>query len=676
MNISGRSLFRLSLLSALTVLSAAPTLAQQWTPPTPEELSMTSQPQVPGAPAVYLFREETTEDKLHMFSVYVRLKVLTDLGKKYSNVELKYAQFSEGIAFSIDNIQGRTIHPDGAIIPFTGKPYEKLVEKAGGRKLMAKVFTMPDVEAGSIIEYRYKLRFSDEYYVHPDWYIQSDLFTRKAHYNWRPTNRMLSNGRGQLTNSVSWTPILPPDTELKQSRLPPVGGDEGQLIFDLNVHDIPPAPEEDFMPPVSSLSYRVLFYYSPYRTGAEFWKSEGKYWAKERDKFIGPGSAVSAAVRDLVTPSDTQDQKLRKIYAAVMQLENTSFTREHSTAEEKAQGLKEVRNTDDIWTRKRGNNDQIAELFVAMARAAGMKAYLAAVTNRDESIFLPSYLSLTQLDDDIAIVNVDGKEQYFDPGSRYCPYQHLAWKHTMVGGIRQTDGGADFVNAPPESYTYSRTQRVADLTLDQQGAITGNITLTYSGSPALDWRQRSLTGDATSLERDLRTSVEQMMPNGIEVKVASISQLNDYEKPLVAKLEVRGTLGSSTGKRLLLPADIFQANAKPTFPHEKREIPVYFHYAHMNQDAVRIKFPATLKLESLPANDKSSFEKYAIYNVSTESTPTSFTVRRDYFLGEIVFKVDEYAKLRSFYSKIENKDQETVVLTYTPVAAKATPPGN
>jgi hypothetical protein len=487
---------------------------------------------------------------------------------------------------------------------------------------------------------------------------------------------MLSNGRGQLTNSVSWTPILPPDTELKQSRLPPVGGDEGQLIFDLNVHDIPPAPEEDFMPPVSSLSYRVLFYYSPYRTGAEFWKSEGKYWAKERDKFIGPGSAVTAAVRELVTPSDTQDQKLRKIYAAVMQLENTSFTREHSTAEEKAQGLKEVHNTDDIWTRKRGNNDQIAELFVAMARAAGMKAYLAAVTNRDESIFLPSYLSLTQLDDDIAIVNVDGKEQYFDPGSRYCPYQHLAWKHTMVGGIRQTDGGSDFVNAPPESYTYSRTQRVADLTLDQQGAITGNITLTYSGSPALDWRQRSLTGDATSLERDLRTSVEQMMPNGIEVKVASISQLNDYEKPLVAKLEVRGTLGSSTGKRLLLPADIFQANAKPTFPHEKREIPVYFHYAHMNQDAVRIKFPATLKLESLPANDKSSFEKYAIYNVSAESTPTSFTVRRDYFLGEIVFKVDEYAKLRSFYSKIENKDQETVVLTSTPVAAKATPPGN
>ena len=51
---------------------------------------MTSQPEVPGAPAVYLFREETTDDKLHMFSIYTRLKVLTERGKEYSNVELHF----------------------------------------------------------------------------------------------------------------------------------------------------------------------------------------------------------------------------------------------------------------------------------------------------------------------------------------------------------------------------------------------------------------------------------------------------------------------------------------------------------------------------------------------------------------------------------------------------------
>jgi hypothetical protein len=42
----------------------------------------------------------------------------------------------------------------------------------------------------------------------------------------------------------------------------------------------------------------------------------------------------------------------------------------------------------------------------------------------------------------------------------------------------------------------------------------------------------------------------------------------------------------------------------------------------------------------------------------------------------VFFMPLEYAELRAFYSKMENKDQETVVLTSAPAAAKATPPGN
>jgi transglutaminase-like putative cysteine protease len=671
--ISGRRLLRLPLLLAFS----APLACAQWTVPTPEELSMTTQREVPGAAAVYLYREEITEDKLHMFSIYTRLKVLTERGKEYSNVELHYASMNEGASLTIDSIQGRTIHPDGSIVLFTGKPYDKLVEKTGGIKIMSKVFTMPDVEVGSIIEYRYKLRYSDGYFMHPDWYIQSDLFTRKAHYTWKPTSETLVSSDDQLTNSIAWTPVLPPGVELKQTHLPPTSQFmNGQLVFDLDVHDVPPAPSEEFMPPVSSLSYRVLFYYSPYLTSAEFWKNQTKRWAKARDKFIGPGSAVKDAVKAIVQPSDTQDQKLRKIYAAVMKLENTSYTREHSSAEEKAQGFKEIHNTDDIWTRKRGNNDEIAELFIAMARAAGMKAYAGAVTNRDQNLFVPGYLTLSQLDDIIAIVNVDGKDQYFDPGSRYCPFQHLAWKHSHTQGIRQTDAGGDFFSSPVESYTYSQTARIANLTIDQHAAVSGTIEMRYTGSPALHWRQRSLTGDATSLEQEIRTSVEQMVPQGLEVKVGSINQLDAYDQPLIVKLEVKGTLGSVTGKRLLLPADIFEVNSKPTFPHAKREIPIYFDYAQTKQDAIRINFPPNLTVESLPPADKSNFEKFAIYNMATESTATSFTVRRIYVMAEIFYKTDEYAGLRDFYSKFENKDQESVVLTTAPTAAKATPTGN
>src|ERR1035441_701169 len=110
--------------------------ADQWTAPTPEELKMTSQPEVPGAAAVYLFKEEITDDKLHMWSKYVRLKVLTEAGKEYANVELKSYSSSEGGGYTVNAIAGRTIHPDGTIIPFTGKPFDKLIEKGQGYKEM------------------------------------------------------------------------------------------------------------------------------------------------------------------------------------------------------------------------------------------------------------------------------------------------------------------------------------------------------------------------------------------------------------------------------------------------------------------------------------------------------------------------------------------------------------
>jgi len=421
------------------------------------------------------------------------------------------------------------------------------------------------------------------------------------------------------------------------------------------------------MPPISSFSYRVLFYYTPYRTSEEYWRQEGKYWSKDRDKFIGPGSKVTEAVQQITAGEQSQDQKLRKIYAAVMQLENTDYTRERARSEDKAEGLREVHDTDDILERKRGSGDQLAQLFVAMARAAGMKAYVFAVTNRDRSLFTDYYLNMSQLDDDVAVVNVDGKEMYFDPGSRYCPYGHLDWKHTNASGIRQTEGGGTVIaSTVGEPYSFSRTQRIADLKMDEHGEVSGLVKVTYMGQPAISWRHRSLEGDTESFRRQLRTNLEEMLPGGMDVNVVSISQLDDYEKPLVVQYGIKGAAGSPTGKRLFVPADLFVTNEKPLFPHEKRELAVYFDYGSMVQDAVRIQFPQNIKAESVPAISHEQFEKFAAYSLTNEQKPNSVTVRRDLSLGQFFFEKKDYPALRDFYGKVENKDQEKLVLIASP----------
>jgi len=635
--------------------------------PTPEELSMTSLPGYPGAAAVVLFREEIAKDDMHVFQHYERIKILTEDGKKLANVELNYVRTSDnggsyGNEVTVGEIAGRTIHPDGTIIPFTGKPYDKTIEKSKEVKYQARVFTLPDVEVGSIIEYRYATRYNDNFYAAPNWYIQGDLYVKSAHYMWYPTSNQMVDSKERMINTISWFPILPPGAKIDHQEKPSGAFSDGNQTYELKVADIPPVINEDYMPPVKSYSYRVLFNFSSYRTGEEFWKSEGKSWSDRSDGFMKVNGDIKNAAQAAIAGATTPEDQLHKIYAKVMTLENTEYTREHV----KREGG-EINNVSDVLKRGRGSPSQLTELFVAMVRAAGLKSYLMLVPDRSIELFTPQWLSFNQFDDEIAIVNVNGKDMFFDPGSRYCPYGQLAWQHTFVDGLRQADSGVAFGRTLGVGYAVNKTARVANLEMRETGEITGKIDLTFAGSEALRWRHFALRGDEESLKEALRKMLQERLPATLEVKVNSVLELQEYEQPLKVSYDVKGTLGTMTGKRLLLPVDLFESASEATFSHEKRELGVYFQYAQIVQDALRINFPKGFDVEATPTNDQYEIPKRAAYNVSVVSTPTSITTRRNYVMGDYFFPSSDYAMLRGFYSKMETKDKESVVLKVAPV---------
>ncbi|HEX5234208.1 MAG TPA: DUF3857 domain-containing protein [Silvibacterium sp.] len=447
---------------------------------------MTSYAADPHASAVYLYREEGADDNLNMHYQYARVKILTEKGKEmFSDIEIAY----ESSRSSITDISGRTIHSDGSIIPFSGKPYDKLLTKQEGEREMSKVFSMPDVQVGSIIEYRFKLRYDTDWYLPPTWQIQQQVPVLKASYHFVP---------GRREQHLLYTFILPPGDRVTQQR---------NGSYELNVKDVPALPHGDYLPPFADLSYRLEFYYSSYTTTADYWKQMGDYWSKGFDKFAHPTEKIRAAVNGIVAAGDSDDQKVQKIYAAIMKLENTSFTREHSAKENKAEHLK-VKNAEDIWAQQRGNDDEITGLFVAMIRAAGLHAYGAIVADRDENVFQPGYLTWDQLNDDLAIVSLDGKELYFDPGQRYCEFGKLHWKHTSAGGLRQSDGGTKIFTTPPPRYEDNDTERSGQLTLDADGQVHGVVNETMTGAEALFWRQAALIEDESGVKKLFEDSLQ------------------------------------------------------------------------------------------------------------------------------------------------------------------------
>jgi hypothetical protein len=271
----------------LTVLAGA-----SFQPPNPDELKMTSEPLAPGAPAVILYRQVDRDDNGQTTHEddYSRIKILTEEGRKYGNIEIPFFKETEDIV----NVRARTIKRDGSIAEFDGKVCEKPLAKERGSRFMAKTFTLPDVQVGSIIEYYFTYDFNENFvYQHTvmlygsQWILSSDLFTKSARFSLKPYRASY----GTMHLRWSWHD-LPPGSDPKE------GPDN---IVRMEASNIPAFQTEDFMPPVNELKSRVDFIYTdelPESNPDKFWKNVGKKRNGQLESFVGKRKAMEGSGAD------------------------------------------------------------------------------------------------------------------------------------------------------------------------------------------------------------------------------------------------------------------------------------------------------------------------------------------------------------------------------------------
>lgn len=629
---------------------------------------MTSDPKAPGAAAVYLNIAENADDGLHFQSFYARIKVLTEKGKELATVEVPY-----GGGFKVSAIEARTIHPDGTAIPLQGKPDDLLTAKSGDVKFGRKVFTLSDVTVGSILEYRYQLDYPEGTVSSPLWRIQRRYFVHKAHYAFTPFKAFLSGSQnvtshylvdpktGEELNNLIWWVNLPPGT-------PPFKSD-AMGRFSLDVADIPPIPDEQYMPPLNSVVYRAFFYYKGAYTGQEFWQNAPKLWSKDTDRFADPSRTLREAVAGIVAPNDTELDKAKKIYAAVQALDNTDYSRQKTASERKELKLKTIAHAEDVWKQKSGDSNDLALLYLAMLRAAGLKAWALQVVNRDRAIFDPTYLDLDQFDDTLVILETGGQQILLDPGVKMCPFQSVSWQHSDAGALRQSAQGPGFTKTPPLIYKDNSISRTGDVTIDEHGAVSGYFNVVLKGQAALYWRLVALENDEAELKKQFDRELDGMVPAGIDAHVDHFLGLDQPDTFLMAVVKAKGSMGSAMGHRLLLPGFFFESRgSEPFVKEEKRQAAVDMHYAEAIVEQVTYHLPAGLTVEGAPQDTDVPWQGHAVYVVKTKSAPGQVIVARELLRGFDMAKPDEYQDLRGFYQKVATGDQQEIVLSAAPAA--------
>jgi hypothetical protein len=631
------------LLAAFTISAFAWGRDNVFHDPTPEELSMKSVASAPGAHGAILQWDHRQDDWESWESEYVRIKIFDRDAAKYGDIELPYVP---GYTW-IKSLQARTIHADGTVVPFDGKTYEKLVVKASGVKVMAKTFSLPDIQPGSILEYYY-IRAWQPSMIPPtsQWILQHGLPALKEVIWFKPITKGVS--------SFFTYQGLP------AGKLPKQNGDH----FELELENMPPYDDEPYAMPERMVKSRVDFYYTFGDTTNidKFWSDTAKSMADTVEDFVSNRAAVKAEAQKLIAGATTDDEKLHKLYARAQQIRNLSYEPDKTDKEADREKLRDNKSSEDVLRNNYGWRNEITRTFVALARGAGFDANVVRAASRSDYFFAKEVPNARQLDSEIATVAVNGEPRYFDPATPFAPYGVMHWELTGVPGMKLVKkGGSTFVTTPHLAPADALRSRKADLHIEDD-LVKGTVTLTYTGEAALLRRLGGRNDDDAKRRKEMEESLKAMLPEGSVVKLQSLEPWQVSDEPLVAKFNVElPNLGSFAGSRALLPLAIFTTSGKNPFSVQQRKHDVYFEYQSKTEDEVVLHLGGGYVVESLPQARKNDLSALKYMNEWTQGDGV-VTFKRSLTVNTLTIDARTYAVVRNFYSKVLAADQDTVVL--------------
>ncbi len=651
-----KCLFPLVTLLLSTLFSAGARAGDEWLPIDPAELKMTSEPLAPGAPAIYLYRQVDRNDKAIGSTEhdYLRIKILTEEGRKYANIEIPFFKGS----YRVSGIHARTIRPDGTIVNFDGKVYENTIVKSKTEKYLAKTFSMPEATVGSIVEYSYDKDFEENFLFTSRWILSEELFTKHAKFSLKPYT--------EYPWRVMWiSPAgLPKDTV-------PAKQEPNHLIW-MEANNIPAFQTEDHMPPENELKFRVNFIYNegePELNPDRYWANFGKKQNGYVEEFVNKRKAMEQAAAQIVSPSDPPMAKLQKIYARTQQVRNLSYEVSKTEQEQKRDKLKEGSNVEVLWKNQYGSGWDITWLFLGLARAAGFEAYGCRVSGRSEYFFSKGRLNSAELDSNVVLVKVDGKELYLDPGAAFTPFGLLPWMETGVIGLKlDRDGGKWITTSLPDSDA-SRIERKSDLKLTEDGSLEGKLTVAWTGLEGMWRRIDQRNEDETSRKKFLEDDVKESIALGSDVELVKQPDWKSSETALTAEftLKVPG-FATAAGRKVLLPASLFSASEKHLFEHAERVYPIYFAYPFKKIDNITIDLPIGWKTTTLPQPVDLDL-KGAEFKLNVEDQKGLLHIQRELRIDVMIAPKDLYPSIRGFYQRVRTEDDQQIMVL--PGAASA-----
>lgn len=636
----------LPLLLLSNVLNAA--LFSKWAEVSQEELAMSAPKIDPTAPAEILYHETIVDDSTvdAKFSYYKRVKIFDARAiESFSPLNIPYRKNTR-----IRNVEARVIKPNGEIVELEkADMYDREVYRRGDIRTRVKSINIPGVEPGCIVEYRWEAVARSqttgsaiytpvqEFPVHRSYFGFLPWPEWRLYYNWF---------------------AMPTKPEMKRGEL------------SVEVYDMMAEPEDSYQPPFYDVYPWVSCYYFMPKgavTPEVYWPEMAKVLGEWNKKFLAPKNrAVRRKAEELTKGATTDEERIQRIYDfCVNEIRNYEWPDSGFTAAELSK-LDTNDNPGQTLERGYGDSSDLMLLFGSLAGAAGLDAKIALVNDSSMATFSETLAWFLAVPDWLIAIRSGDKYTFYDVSTRHLRAGELMARNS---GVRALVGSSKkdwkWVTTQTMPENHSRTEHSANLVLDENGNLTGQVEIRYFGEDAVFMKGR-LESQTNEWRREyFRDQLRDRLP-GADITDLVFANLIGYAQPMVARFNVSvPNYAERLGDRLLLPPSFFEKGKQPMFVSESRKTAIYFERGWNEIASVQFELPEGWTLESAEGLEGVIDTERFSHKTHIEGNGRTLKFERREKAARMTLPMESYKHIKVLFEEINRRDQLPVIFSKT-----------
>lgn len=577
----------------------------------------------------------------------VRIKILKKEGIEQANVTIPFFTNDE----DIKKVSACTYQLDanGKVL-VTDVRKDGIYTKKISKNTSHLIIVLPNVQVGSVIEYKYLIEAEDEFFIR-DWYFQSESMpTRLSYYD---VYIPLTHGYGEEA-FINHPSLVKNSQQLKET----YGEGYAQVevpyvnrVFYLK--DVKSIKDEPYSGAVKDYLQRV--YYHSVGTNTAKNKDPMAGWRNMANRLSDVGdydTNVMADIKDseaLLDKARQQKDTAQKVKVIFDYLRN-NFTCTQQEDVFPNEGAATV------WQKRSGTIADINLLLVNLLQKAGVNALVMIGSTYGNGLVSTNYPSVKQFNVLMAYVPM-GSGYYVLNAADNAALPNLVPRY-MLGtkGLVINGDESFFVNIADNGQVFMQIVQV-DIAMDNSGKATGKALINsygYAKAPRLQtWlHNKNKFGDQYLAHPQFSLLVDSLKVRNEQDDTQPLEQQCIFAMPV-----------NSSGTYQYLNTNLFTGLTKNPFTDDERRMDVEFRYKQSYQLQANITIPDGYVFDELPPVTELAMPNNGITcrrEVAVKGK--TLTLKIILLFNQTTFGAKDYGFLKDFYKKLFNLLEEQVVV--------------